>query len=131
MPRSSASNRGDVALSSISVIFPRADRILAPSRQTESHWRFPVKPAPIAIVVLITVAAQSLLGGPVEDALAKIDPLGRPKSVQSGKRTEYGIWFENGEWHIRATGQSGKKQHFRGYVRLEGGKIKEGKFNHL
>lgn len=48
------------------------------------------------------------------------DPKGRPKKFEQGKKS-YGLWFEDGVWHLRMT--STDRTVFAGSVRVTGDRI--------
>jgi len=75
------------------------------------------------VVAITTVAAMCAVA-----ADAEVDPVGRPKSFASGKKTEYAVWFADGMWHIRASAEASAKVHFRGSVHVEDGEIADGSF---
>jgi hypothetical protein len=48
---------------------------------------------------------QMTLGLAADDAL---DPFGKPKQFKQSKRAVYGVWYEDGAWHLRMTSKDGK-----------------------
>jgi hypothetical protein len=67
-------------------------------------------------------------GEPQAELNAAIDPHGKPKSVGPGKVTEFGVWFADDAWHIRAAAVAGSRAYFHGKVTVDGGKIDDGSF---
>lgn len=65
-----------------------------------------------------------------------INPAGRPKQFEQGKKTAVAVWEEDGVWHIRtsvkaaANGQ-GQRIQFIGSVQVKGDKITNGEFKGL
>jgi hypothetical protein len=51
--------------------------------------------------------------------------VGRPAAFEEGKRTMVAVWFEGGEWHIRATSKGGTAV-ITARVTIQGGKLNGG-----
>ena len=50
-----------------------------------------------------------------------VNPVGKPKAFGPGKTARYGLWYEDGQWHLRTTAKKGHR--FHGAVRIEGGEF--------
>lgn len=53
--------------------------------------------------------------------LDPVNPVGKPKAFGPGKTARYGLWYEDGTWHLRVTAKKGHR--FHGAVRVEGGQF--------
>lgn len=57
----------------------------------------------------------------------QIDPHGRPENFDQGKRRMYGVWLEEGTWHLRVTsknlGKNTKRRIFNGKVEVTGDRL--------
>jgi hypothetical protein len=83
---------------------------------------------------VITMGAFALLTLQVTLGLASDDslnPVGKPKQFKQGKRVAYGVWYEDGLWHLRMTSKDGKAKGkgkndrviFTGSVRVAGDRL--------
>jgi hypothetical protein len=82
--------------------------------------------AVIGIGLLLLFAAASSdaqdKSKPMKPApLDPVSPVGKPKAFGPGKTARYGLWYEDGTWHLRTTAKKGHR--FSGGVRVEGGEF--------
>jgi hypothetical protein len=86
-------------------------------------------------LLVLCFGVFALTGTLAQSADDPIDPAGRPKDLQVGKTTGFGVWEEKGTWHIRTTSAkvSGKSQRvvFQGRVTIKGDKLVKGNFEGL
>lgn len=83
-----------------------------------------MKPRTIAAVSLALLVFQ--LAARADDE--KMDPRGKPKQFEAGKGPMFALWFEKGEWHLRATSLPAKQNKgqptiITGSVWVEGDKV--------
>lgn len=62
---------------------------------------------------------------PVEKQLTDINPVGKPKNMNTAKRHDYFVWYSDGWWHIRGSDRSKQSVFYQGSVELDGGEIIE------
>ena len=62
--------------------------------------------------------------------LSGTDAGGRPKQFKAGSKAMFGVWFEDGAWHLRSTSSNVKDRNdkpvrviFSGSVRVVGGEV--------
>jgi len=70
---------------------------------------------------LVLLAAPFLLA-----ADKAIDPHGRPENFDQGKRRMYGVWLDEGVWHLRMTSKNvkgAKRRIFNGKVEVAGDRL--------
>jgi hypothetical protein len=52
------------------------------------------------------------------------NPIGRPPGFKQGKKDIYGVWYEDGQWHLRMTSRDGKgRTVFTGMVKVDGDRM--------
>ena len=61
-----------------------------------------------------------------KDESGPIDPNGRPKGFEEGKGPRVALWYEEGTWHLRATGKQDHSYKFTGGVDVKDGVITTG-----
>ena len=52
-----------------------------------------------------------------------VDPHGKPKAFDAGKKEAYAVWFDNNKWHLSVTTHKKDRDVFTGTVRANRGRI--------
>ncbi len=92
---------------------------------TSSKLKCLIATSMLAAFLASSAAAQSKARPPAPfDGISKpVDLHGRPKTFVPGKRTMYGIWYEDGIWRLRTVAKKRSKTEFIGTVEIDRGKV--------